>query len=45
MLDKLHALVAQEIGDDHAPFDLDMFGTRQVKHAQEHDQAPEQESE
>jgi arylsulfatase len=32
MLKKLHALVEREIGDDHAPFDLDMFGTRQVKY-------------
>ena len=31
MLAKLHALVRHEIGDDHAPFDLDMFGTREVK--------------
>jgi arylsulfatase A-like enzyme len=32
MLKKLHVLVASEIGDDHAPFDLDMFGTREVKY-------------
>jgi len=32
MLAKLHALVQQEIGDDRAPFDLDMFGTREVKY-------------
>ena len=32
MLRKLHALVEQEIGEDRAPFDLDMFGTREVKH-------------
>lgn len=32
MLRKLHALVEHEIGDDHAPFDLDMFGTREVKY-------------
>ncbi len=30
MLGKLHALVQHEIGDDRAPFDLDMFGTRAV---------------
>jgi arylsulfatase len=30
MLAKLHALVASEIGEDRAPFDLDLFGTRQV---------------
>jgi arylsulfatase len=32
MLAKLHALVAREIGDDHAPFDLDLFGTREVRY-------------
>ena len=32
MLKKLHALVETEIGEDHAPFDLDMFGTREVKY-------------
>jgi arylsulfatase A-like enzyme len=31
MLGKLHALVRHEIGEDRAPFDLGMFGTRQVK--------------
>ena len=41
MLGKLHALVAQEIGDDQAPFDLDMFGTRAVKQAQAHAQESE----
>jgi arylsulfatase A-like enzyme len=30
MLTKLHALILHEIGDDTAPFDLDMFGTREV---------------
>jgi len=30
MLAKLHALVLEEIGDDQAPFDLDLFGTRDV---------------
>jgi arylsulfatase len=30
MLGKLHALVAQELGEDTCPFDLDMFGTREV---------------
>jgi arylsulfatase len=30
MLAKLHALVWEEIGDDQAPFDLDLFGTRDV---------------
>ena len=32
MLRKLHALVAHEIGEDRPPFDLDMFGTREVKY-------------
>jgi arylsulfatase A-like enzyme len=32
MLKKLHALVAHEIGEDQAPFDLDLFGTREVKY-------------
>ncbi|HEX5808625.1 MAG TPA: hypothetical protein VFY25_08155, partial [Anaerolineales bacterium] len=32
ILKKLHALVAHEIGEDRPPFDLDMFGTRQVKY-------------
>ena len=32
MLRKLHKLVQEEIGDDRAPFDLDMFGTREVKY-------------
>jgi arylsulfatase len=32
MLAKLHKLVQQEIGEDHPPFDLDIFGTREVKY-------------
>ena len=32
MLNKLHALVEHEIGEDTAPFDLDMFGTREVRY-------------
>jgi arylsulfatase len=32
MLKKMHKLVAHEIGEDKAPFDLDMFGTREVKY-------------
>jgi len=32
MLDKLHALVAREIGEDRSPFDLDLFGTREVRY-------------
>jgi len=34
MLAKLHALVAREIGDDRAPFDLDLFGTREVRYTE-----------
>ncbi|HET7600701.1 MAG TPA: sulfatase-like hydrolase/transferase [Gemmatimonadales bacterium] len=34
MLGKLHALVARELGEDRAPFDLGLFGTREVKHAE-----------
>lgn len=30
MLARLHTLVWEEIGDDQAPFDLDLFGTRDV---------------
>ena len=30
MLVKLHALIEREIGEDRAPFDLDLFGTRDV---------------
>jgi arylsulfatase len=33
MLRKLQALVAAEIGDDRVPFDLDLFGTREVRAA------------
>lgn len=42
MLKKLHALVASEIGEDHAPFDFDIFGTREVKYrtAQTSESAP-----
>ena len=32
MLAKLHALVEHEIGEDRAPFDLNLFGTREVKY-------------
>jgi arylsulfatase A-like enzyme len=32
MLAKLHALVEQEIGEDRAPFPLDLFGTREVRY-------------
>lgn len=30
MLAKLHVLIQEEIGNDQAPFDLDLFGTREV---------------
>ena len=33
MLTKLHRLVEHEIGEDRAPFDLDLFGTREVTYA------------
>lgn len=32
MLAKLHKLVKKEIGEDRAPFTLDLFGTREVKY-------------
>lgn len=32
MLDKLNALIRSEVGEDHPPFDLNMFGTRKVKY-------------
>jgi hypothetical protein len=35
MLGKLHNLVREEIGEERAPFDLDMFGTREVKYRKE----------
>jgi hypothetical protein len=31
MLQKLHALVRDEIGNDECPFSLDLFGTREVR--------------
>jgi arylsulfatase A-like enzyme len=38
LLGKLHALVRGEIGDDRAPFSLDLFGTREVRpHREEPD--------
>ncbi|MFA9479753.1 sulfatase-like hydrolase/transferase [Phycisphaerales bacterium AB-hyl4] len=33
MLAKLHVRVQQEIGEDSVPFDLNLFGTREVKYA------------
>lgn len=41
MLDKLAALVEAEVGADDCPFDLDLFGTREVRYAPE-DAAPHQ---
>ena len=35
MLAKLHKLVATEIGEDRPPFDLDLFGTREVTYRAE----------
>jgi arylsulfatase len=32
MLAKLHALIREEIGEDAAPFDLDLFGTREIRY-------------
>jgi arylsulfatase A-like enzyme len=40
MLAKLHALVEHEIGEDRLPFDLNMFGTREVRHTQGGPKAP-----
>ncbi|KAA2211412.1 sulfatase-like hydrolase/transferase [Pseudoroseomonas oryzae] len=40
MLGKLHALVQHEIGEDRAPFDLNMFGTREVKYRKGTNDAP-----
>jgi arylsulfatase A-like enzyme len=39
MLAKLHALVRDEIGEDRPPFELDLFGTREVKHRAAEDTA------
>lgn len=35
MLGKLHRLVRREIGEDRAPFDLNLFGTREIKYGKE----------
>jgi len=32
LLAKLHALVERELGEDRAPFSLDLFGTREVRY-------------
>jgi arylsulfatase len=34
MLKKLQALVEDEIGEDRPPFDLDLFGTREIRYSQ-----------
>jgi arylsulfatase len=34
MLKKLNALIEREVGEDRCPFDLDLFGTREVKYGQ-----------
>lgn len=41
MLAKLHALVQTEIGEDRAPFPLDLFGTREVTYAEDGGTRPE----
>lgn len=41
LLAKLHRLVEQELGEDRPPFDIDMFGTREVRAGTErHHRAP-----
>ena len=35
MLSKLHTLVREEIGEERAPFDLNMFGAREIKYKKE----------
>jgi arylsulfatase A-like enzyme len=40
MLKKLNALIEREIGDDRCPFDLDLFGTREVNYRQRTSSAP-----
>jgi hypothetical protein len=35
MLGKLPALVREEIGEERAPFDLNMFGAREIKYKKE----------
>jgi len=41
MLQKLHALVRDEIGTDERPFSLDLFGTREVKQRQRNESEDE----
>ena len=40
LLHKLDALVREEIGEDRAPFDLDLFGTREIKYRAPKDSRP-----
>ena len=40
MLDKLVRLVESELGEDEAPFDLDLFGTREVRYRAEAQDRP-----
>lgn len=42
MLDKLVRLVESELGEDEAPFDLDLFGTREVRYDPQDVDAPGQ---
>ena len=35
MLAKLHALVTRELSEEKPPFDLDLFGTREVRYRTE----------
>ena len=42
MLDKMNALIRREIGEDRCPFDLDLFGTREVKYRKPRRAAPRQ---
>jgi len=37
MLQKLHALVRDEIGSDECPFSLDLFGTREARRSRTHE--------
>jgi arylsulfatase len=39
LLEKLHALVRHEIGEDECPFDLDMFGTRELRYRKQKEPA------
>lgn len=40
MLDKLNTLIRAELGNDRAPFDLNMFGTREVRYHSTREAAP-----